>query len=66
MHPLMSETLVADRVRDINRRADAARQVRLARSACRERSAAARSAATRHGRLRILGRIGSSHPRPAR
>ena len=69
MHPLMTDTLVAERVRDIQHRAEVARQARLARLTRRSRPAAAHRASAHTGPLRILAariRTSSGHPRPAR
>jgi hypothetical protein len=66
MHPLMAETLVAERVRDLQHRADAARQAAEAR---RGRPSAPRRAPAHASPIRILAvlsRTSSGHPRPAR
>jgi len=69
MHPLMTDTLVAERVRDIQHRAEVARQARLARLTRRDRPAAAAGKSAHASPLRILAALshtGSGHPRAAR
>ncbi|HEY3733715.1 MAG TPA: hypothetical protein VGL63_07345 [Streptosporangiaceae bacterium] len=69
MHPVLMETLIAQRNKDIRDRAIAdenARLVRQARRARRQRSLSARPQTRSVRALGALNRINWSHPRPAR